>query len=75
MCCRKMIKKISHIIKGWYYKLLGINLELVESRMSCCNECSDVICITKNTKVCKHCGCFLDAKTRIKEEECPLNKW
>lgn len=70
-----MVKKIVHIIKGWYYKLRGINLELLNYRMQICDECDEMLRLTKNTKVCNHCGCFLDAKNRVIEEKCPLNKW
>lgn len=70
-----MIKKIKNIIRGWYYKLIGFNWELYEQRMKQCNECSEILYITKNTKVCGQCGCVLDAKNRVIEEKCPLNKW
>jgi hypothetical protein len=25
--------------------------------------------------MCNICGCFLHAKNRVKDEECPLKKW
>lgn len=25
--------------------------------------------------ICTLCGCFLDLKTKLKTEECPLSKW
>lgn len=71
----KMFKQIKHIIKGWYYKFRGINLELMEQRMEQCKKCSEILYLTKNISECNICGCFLDAKTRVKEEKCPLNKW
>ena len=38
-----MIKKIKHILKGWYYRLRGINLELMEQRMDQCKNCSEIL--------------------------------
>jgi hypothetical protein len=25
--------------------------------------------------ICNECGCILDAKARVKDEKCELNKW
>lgn len=70
-----MWKKIKHIIKGWYYSLRGFNYELMEQRMEQCKNCSEILYLTKNVTECNICGCFLDAKTRVEEEKCPLKKW
>ena len=51
----KMFKKIKHIIKGWYYRFKGINLELMEERMKQCRECSEILYLTKNVSVCSIC--------------------
>ena len=72
---RKMVKKIKHIIKGWYYKLRGFNFELMEQRMEQCRECSEILYLTKNITQCNSCGCFLDAKTRVEDERCPNGLW
>jgi len=45
--------------------------EVSESRISLCNSC-DKLMITRQ---CSECLCFVDAKTKIKQEECPLKKW
>jgi len=29
----------------------------------------------KATKQCKECGCFMVIKTKLKEAQCPLQKW
>jgi len=39
-------------------------------RIKICRECEHYIML-----VCKQCGCFMPAKTRIKGVECPLKKW
>lgn len=46
--------------------------EVAEARQKICNACPKRIDITNQ---CKECGCFLAAKTKIKQEECPLLKW
>lgn len=52
---RKMIKKIKHIIKGWWHRFRGFNLELYEQRMKQCTECSEILYLTKNEAVCSNC--------------------
>lgn len=41
-------------------------------RMEACESCPDLI---PKIKVCKHCGCFMAAKTKLADAECPLGKW
>lgn len=46
--------------------------EVLTSRRSICEGCPSLILPTKN---CKECGCFIKAKTKFRQESCPLNKW
>lgn len=46
--------------------------EVAEKRYSICQECPELI---KLTKQCKKCGCFMFAKTKLEKAECPLGKW
>lgn len=69
------MQKIKPIFKGWYYSLRGFNWELAEQRMRQCQECSEILYLTKNVTECSICGCFLDAKTRVEEERCPKGLW
>ena len=41
-------------------------------RMKACRSCDDLF---KPTRMCRHCGCFMAAKTWLKEASCPLEKW
>ena len=41
-------------------------------RYSICLECPE---LSKLTKRCNECGCFMAAKTKLKLAKCPLNKW
>jgi len=44
--------------------------KLADYRLEICKPCS------KNLSgVCRGCGCVLEAKTRVKDETCPDNKW
>lgn len=64
-----------NIIEGWSKKVLidfGFSTppEFAIERMNVCNSCD------KNVKqVCQLCGCYLQAKTLVKEEKCDINKW
>lgn len=46
--------------------------KIVETRMSICNGCEHLI---KSTKQCTKCGCFMAAKTKLKNAECPIGLW
>jgi len=41
-------------------------------RLNICMECPR---LAKLPKVCKECGCFMGAKTWLKEAFCPIDKW
>jgi hypothetical protein len=41
-------------------------------RMTICLTCPE---LAKKTKVCKKCGCFMAAKTKLEDAKCPLGKW
>lgn len=41
-----------------------------QTRIKICRECEHYTMF-----VCKQCGCFMPAKTRLKMAECPIKKW
>jgi hypothetical protein len=43
-----------------------------EARYDVCKGCPRLF---KATRTCKECGCFMAAKTWLKQAECPLDKW
>lgn len=45
--------------------------EIVEQRISLCNSCEHL----SGLRNCKRCGCFVDAKTILKNTNCPVGKW
>lgn len=46
--------------------------DLTKSRLDICNSCENLY---QPTKSCKKCGCFVIAKTKLKTQKCPINKW
>ena len=75
MSCRKMVKKLINIIKGWYFSLFNKNEQLANKRISICKKCEYCVHIESLGDICDRCGCILDAKTRVEDEKCELNKW
>ena len=69
-----MVNKIKHIIIGWIRKLFGLEQDLANIRLAICNQCPNKI-KTSLGDACNECGCILDAKTRVKDEHCDLDKW
>lgn len=46
--------------------------ETEKHRYSICESCDR---LTKTTKQCKECGCFMKLKVKLAEATCPLGKW
>lgn len=46
--------------------------ELALKRLDICNGCEHLI---KLTTQCKKCGCFMNAKTKLQNATCPIEKW
>jgi hypothetical protein len=64
-----------NIIEGWSKRILnefGITepKQFSIDRMNICKTCPK-----KEGDICTGCGCYLQAKTLVKNETCPLNKW
>lgn len=70
----KMVKLI-HIIKGWFYYIFNKNEQLARKRIAICKKCKSCMYIARIGDVCAECGCVLEAKARVKDELCNLNKW
>jgi hypothetical protein len=70
-----VFKKIKNIILGWYFYLFGINFEKSQERLVICNVCEFKEQITKKHSICSKCGCYILAKTRVQDEQCPEQKW
>lgn len=62
--------KILTIISGFWLWITNRNNTLSLNRM---NKCID--CPFRKGLTCGECGCVLQAKTRLPEEECPKGFW
>ena len=76
MSSRKMvIYKLINIIKGWYFKIFNQNKELAKKRIATCIMCEHKEHVEIIGDICELCGCVLEAKARVQDEKCELNKW
>jgi len=69
--------KLSTILEGWKNDYNKDSLpepikELFDSRLKICksNECGQLL-----IGICTACGCPVKKKTKVLEEECPVNMW
>lgn len=49
-----------------------VSEDIASHRMSICKQCPFLF---KFTKQCRKCGCFMEAKTKLPNAECPIGKW
>jgi hypothetical protein len=49
-----------------------VSPEEAKQRFDICKQCPFLI---KTTSQCKKCGCFMQAKTKLKHAECPVGNW
>lgn len=64
------IQKGQRIATGFVFAAGGINEELGKQRTKVCRNC-----VNYDNGRCKECGCFIDLKTRVPQEECPIGRW
>lgn len=48
-----------------------VSKELAEERIAVCTECP----FFSKVRMCKKCGCFMDAKVKLPHAFCPIGKW
>ena len=48
-----------------------VEKDVAESRYSICKDCPFLLPTTQ----CSKCLCFMKAKTKLKDAECPEHKW
>ncbi len=49
-----------------------VSEDISQQRYSICLQCPEFF---KVTKQCKKCGCLMTLKTKLKNAECPIQKW
>lgn len=69
---RQFFIKIEQIIDGWWMYITD-NKDRRSMRDDRMKECKP--CIHRRGIICGDCGCFLEAKTRVYEAECPVGNW
>lgn len=70
-CCPRRKIRPGRIVKGFAYAIMGSFEELSKERMKICQNCVHL----RRGPECFLCGCYLDKKTRLPEETCPIDKW
>jgi hypothetical protein len=69
------LKEKTNIIKANTVNLIEtvkIDEETRNTRLDLCLSCEHLFEPTQN---CKKCGCFVQAKTWLKNTSCPIKKW
>ena len=68
------MKLVKHIIEGWWLYITQSKeaAKLVKARKPICDGCEFK---NKRLNVCNDCGCFLPAKQRVSDANCPQHKW
>ena len=49
-----------------------VTQETYDERMAICETCP---LFRKEDKRCTECGCYMEAKARLKKAKCPIDKW
>ena len=62
--------KVSSIITGFWYWVTNKNELTYLKRLDTCNGCE-----FSRKYTCGECGCFKQLKLRLKDSNCPLDKW
>lgn len=60
---------MKNIIKGLGLYLFAESKQYQKDRLIVCNDCNG------GKMTCPICNCFVELKTRVKEESCPIGKW
>lgn len=66
---------LDEFLQGWGNYITGLPKDVeikARERVDICINCTK---LEKTTKRCKVCGCFMVAKTRCTDCECPIGKW
>jgi hypothetical protein len=66
------IKKTTNSIATDIIETVKIDEETRNTRLDLCLSCEHLFEPTQN---CKKCGCFIQAKTWLKNTSCPIKKW
>lgn len=65
-------KNQTQIVANNIIETVKIDADSRKVRLDICLSCEHLFEPTKN---CKKCGCFVHAKTWLKNSKCPIKKW
>ena len=70
----KLKQRITEVVEQAERKIIELKLEAPErnARLEECLKCEHLF---KPTNSCLKCGCFVHAKTWLRNEKCPVGKW
>jgi hypothetical protein len=68
------MKMLLAIIEGWWYYATSNREARARSkpRTAICSPCQHK---DNRLNICKECKCFLPAKTRVEDAQCPFGYW
>ncbi len=73
-CCGKVVKKVKNIAIGYSRLAIGVKYKDTDKRTRICQGCEKGYWI-KRTLWCRLCKCYVQAKARVEDEICPLDRW
>lgn len=56
----------------FFQELVKVPAEVRDHRMSVCNSCEH---LSEKLHRCALCGCFMELKTWLPTQKCPIDKW
>lgn len=73
---KNLVKYVSIPIQKVAEKIMTngilVPTEIAKKRLKICNVCPY---LSKTTRNCKKCLCFVDAKVKYDDQKCKLGKW
>jgi len=74
------IQKLANKIRGVLTGAIGITKSVSGIGVACPNEIASRLAICENCEIregkkCGDCGCYIEHKTRLANEECPKGYW
>ena len=75
-CNCKKKNLVSTVVEKVQEKITAITVSdsVYNDRLNTCQRCTFYSAESMSPR-CLQCGCFLDAKARLSDAKCPLEKW
>jgi hypothetical protein len=66
-----IVNKLKHRLDSTKRIFEIVDSHIAIERISICNSCEHLTGLRR----CRMCGCFVDAKTKLADSNCPIKKW